>query len=114
MVVSGNGLLALASPCAVVGASPAAAARLFTRAGGALPALPPPRAIALPAPAGVTCVGGGFVSGETLGLVGEAGPKGSAMPNASCRKWRGRQSLPRIVVYHKGQLDKECHDVNVP
>lgn len=84
MVVSAGGLPAFASPRAVVGAS-LAAAWLFTRAGGALPALPPPRAIALPAPAGVTCLGGALVSGETLGLASAAGPKGSAMPSASCR-----------------------------
>ena len=99
MVVIAGGLLAFASPCAVVGAS-SAAARLFTRAGGALPALPPPWAITLPAPAGVV-LGGGFVSGESLGLVSVAGPKGSAMPSASCREWREcstLQSLSRTVI----------------
>ena len=88
IVERAGGLLAAASPCAVVGAA-LALPSLSIVTGGDLPALPPPWAITLPTPAWCPGLGKGGVPVGTVGLSSVAcvasGPKGSAMPSASCR-----------------------------
>ena len=117
VVERADALLAFASSCAMAGATACLSVSL---ADGALPALPPPWAMTLPAPAACVCLGGGFVSGLTVGvgsaLCAASGPKGSAMPSASCRSCREGsrcQNLPLILGCHTGQFGIERHDVGL-